>query len=281
MHTLLLPALLLPLSLVACARPLPEAPRTLAQAERTEITEPPPPAPTAASGKFIPKEDDGVTAAYRGNGLRPVGGGTGFFVDAFGHVLTNAHVIAPCSALSVETTDGTEYRAERPQSDPASDLALIETGIAAPGVATFRDKVRLDGRPVAVIGYPDHGLQRITPEMVKGELSGPTAPDGRHFVARIDLRPGNSGGPLFEESGLVDGVVYGKINSVAVYRNTGKNIGDIGFVITADAVREFLSNHGVVAQTAADAPKEDDRQLFASARQAVVRLICWQPGGRN
>src|SRR5688572_3313058 len=54
------------------------------------------------------------------------GTGTGFLIDAEGHVLTNHHVIEGAERLTVKLADGRTLRAEVVGSDPDTDIALVE-----------------------------------------------------------------------------------------------------------------------------------------------------------
>src|SRR5687767_8103635 len=54
------------------------------------------------------------------------GAGTGFLIDAEGHILTNHHVIADADRIMVRLMDGRSLRAERVGSDPDTDIALIK-----------------------------------------------------------------------------------------------------------------------------------------------------------
>jgi S1-C subfamily serine protease len=211
--------------------------------------------------------------------LRQVGGGTGFFIQPDGHLLTNNHVASQCEALSVEAADGTEALARLEAASPADDLALLQTGLSIPQVAVFEENVSLDGRPAAVIGYPSHGLQRITPTLVWGSLAGPMTHDGHRFAFAADVHPGNSGGPIVDQRGLVVGVVFAKINAVAVFQNTGRSADQIGFGINNETTLAFLASHGVTVATAGRGPKLADDSLFAQSRPFIARVLCWRSQG--
>src|SRR5690606_11229924 len=52
--------------------------------------------------------------------------GTGFLVDAVGHVATNAHVVAGASAVRVRLADGREFSADVKGIDERLDVAVLE-----------------------------------------------------------------------------------------------------------------------------------------------------------
>ena len=62
--------------------------------------------------------------------------GSGFIVSADGYVLTNAHVVADASEVTVKLTDRREFAAKVIGVDKRSDVALIK--IAATGLPTVR-----------------------------------------------------------------------------------------------------------------------------------------------
>jgi serine protease Do len=70
--------------------------------------------------------------------------GSGFIVTPDGYVLTNAHVVADASEVTVKLTDRREFRAKVIGADKRSDVALIK--IPATGLPTVRfgdpDKIR-------------------------------------------------------------------------------------------------------------------------------------------
>jgi uncharacterized protein len=64
------------------------------------------------------------------------------------------------------------------------------------------------------------------------------------------VQPGNSGGPLFDQSGNIVGVIVGKLDAVAVARATGDIPQNVNFAIHAYAARVFLDAHAVEYNTA-------------------------------
>src|ERR1700720_794504 len=83
------------------------------------------------------------------------GVGSGFIVSPDGYVLTNAHVVADASEVTVTLTDRREFAAKVVGIDKVSDVALIK--IAATGLPTVRfgdpSKLR-PGQWAIAIGSP-------------------------------------------------------------------------------------------------------------------------------
>ncbi|HEY8870394.1 MAG TPA: trypsin-like peptidase domain-containing protein [Candidatus Limnocylindrales bacterium] len=145
------------------------------------------------------------------------GVGSGIILTAGGLILTNAHVVAGSSSLTVETSDGQQFDASVVTSDTAADLAIIKVTATGLKPATLGDSSKLAvGQLVIAIGSP---LGTFTETVTSGIVSGL----GRSITVRdaatrqrvqlknliqtdAAINPGNSGGPLLDASGAVIGV---------------------------------------------------------------------------
>ncbi len=204
--------------------------------------------------------------------------GTGFFITTKGDVLTNHHVIAGCDAVTVSPAEGGEHVAEIRSADPSRDLALLETGTSTPGAALFRDFDEVvANEPVTVVGYPQQGLVVIKPVLVSGHVHPSAQPrSGGLFAMKIDVRPGNSGGPVVDEAGRVIGVVIATIDTPAVFAKTGKRIHDVGLAIRLDVVRDFVRPLAVDVTTTIDGTSLEQQPRFQRTREFVAQIRCWQ-----
>ncbi len=130
-------------------------------------------------------------------------------------VVTNAHVVAGSQHVEVDTTDGTTHPAIVVYFDPDVDVAVLHVpGLreAALPIATA-DPTR--GVTGAVIGYPGGQGEKIVAAAVRGTEaargyniynSGVVTRDIEVLAAQII--PGNSGGPLVDRAGVVQGLVF-------------------------------------------------------------------------
>lgn len=180
--------------------------------------------------------------------------GTGFIIRPDGVIVTNAHVVAGATTISVMLRDGTTYPARIVGTDETNDLAVLQVKASGLPVAPLGDSDNLlVGEWAVAIGNP-YGfmLGNSEPSVTAGVISG----TGRNLVARgegpsayfdmiqtdASINPGNSGGPLINASGEVIGV-----NS-SIYSTSGGSIG-LGFAIPINRARrvaEDLLSHGRV-----------------------------------
>jgi S1-C subfamily serine protease len=174
----------------------------------------------------------------------PEGGGTatgsGFVIDKEGHMLTNDHVVAEATEVSVKLGNSEKsYDAEVIGSDPGTDVALLEVDAPAAvlhPLALGRSSELEVGDPVVAIGNP-FGLERtVTSGIVSALQRQIQAPNGFSIskVIQTDaaINPGNSGGPLFNAAGEVIGINA----QIATGGGGNGNVG-IGFAIPIDTIR--------------------------------------------
>ena len=141
------------------------------------------------------------------------GGGSGIVLSPDGLILTNHHVVARPTKLTVVMPDGWSGRADLIGSDAHSDLAVLRVsadGLAWPW-ATFADSrgVRV-GQVAIAIGNPFGFHHTVTAGIVSAIGRSLRSTSGRFIedVIQTDtpLNPGNSGGPLVDSTGAVIGV---------------------------------------------------------------------------
>jgi len=166
---------------------------------------------------------------------RASGQGTGMVLDTQGDVLTNAHVVAGASTVSVQVFgQSAVYQAKVLGVDTADDVAVIQ--IQSPGPLTpmpFGHSASTQiGDPVVAIGNA-LGLAPGGPTVTSGIISGigrSLQTSSEHLTGLLQtdaaLNPGNSGGPLADAGGKVIGM------NTAVSTD-GQNV---GFAIPIDKV---------------------------------------------
>jgi serine protease Do len=211
-------------------------------------------------------------------GVKQKGTGSGFYVTDTGHVVTNHHVVDRCKAISVTpASGGAAVKAHLIAADPALDLALLRSVIPGKDFARFRGRALLSGDEIAVVGYPLHGKVAIKPVLVRGHVSvGRGAPRSHMFAMKIDVRRGNSGGPILDAAGRIVGVVVAKVNTPGVYASTGKVIVNLGFGIRQPVVLDFLKKHKIATTTAPPRKPLDDKSLMAQTTAFVAQIGCWR-----
>lgn len=204
--------------------------------------------------------------------------GTGFVVSANGHIVTNHHVIDGCSDLKGNLTGEAAMVLRVVSSDANNDLALLQ----APSTATFKEFARIrdrsirSGDSVVAIGFPFHGLLTSDLTVTTGIVSSLSGMrnDSRFLQISAPVQPGNSGGPLFDTTGQIVGVVTGKLDGLRVAVATGSIPENINFAIKTGALRDFLDNSVVPYQTAEPRGELKTTDIAGNARAYTMLISC-------
>ncbi len=206
------------------------------------------------------------------------GNGSGFVVGLGGEIVTNHHVIADCSKVTVSRA-GVPHDVAVRATDAAGDLALLEAPQAVGKAVTFsRSPSASLGEAVTVAGYPLHGLLSKELNVTSGNVSAMAGPfdDARLLQITAPVQPGNSGGPLLDAAGNVIGVVVSKLDAVHVAELTGDIPQNVNFAIKSALVRGFLDIHGIAYRRQASTAKFAPAQLAELARGFTVAVYCWE-----
>ncbi len=161
--------------------------------------------------------------------------GSGFFVDPYGRIITNYHVISKMvlhpdryRAELVETTGQVRLLSVL-SVDVINDLALVRVELDGIPFFTISEREPLQGARLYSMGYP----QDIGLSIVEGTYNGlmqHAVYKKIHFTAPIN--PGMSGGPTINASGEVVGVNV---------RSRGQGI---SFLVPTEAVVKLIRSTG-------------------------------------
>ncbi|HEX6268321.1 MAG TPA: DegQ family serine endoprotease [Burkholderiales bacterium] len=196
--------------------------------------------------RFMPESPEGGPPG-QGEGPGGQGVGSGFIISADGYILTNAHVVAGSSEVTVRMADAKrEFKAKVVGADERTDIALLKVEQKNLPVARLGKSSTLEpGQWVAAIGSPFGFANTITAGIVSATQRALPAETYLPFIQTdVAVNPGNSGGPLLN----LDGEVVG-INSM-IYSRTGGYMG-VSFAIPIEEAIEVskqLREHGKVTR---------------------------------
>ena len=146
--------------------------------------------------------------------------GTGIVLTADGYIVTNTHVLDGAKAVTVTTSDGTEYTGKLVGADAVSDIAVLKIEAQGLTPAEFGDSSSLQvGDDVVSIGNPLGEQLRWT--MTNGIISAINRDmvyNGHSMTllqTNAAINEGNSGGPLINMYGQVIGITVGAVSSAA------------------------------------------------------------------
>ena len=139
------------------------------------------------------------------------GAGSGWIMDANGTIVTNNHVIAGATTITVTTSDGKTFPAQVINADPVSDLALIKINATQLQAMKIGDASKLrSGDWVLAVGNPlGQGIiatQGIVSRLGVSVPLNATQTYNDLIETTAPINPGNSGGPLINMAGKVVGI---------------------------------------------------------------------------
>jgi putative serine protease PepD len=206
--------------------------------------------------------------------------GTGFVYDNKGNIITNQHVVAGATSISVKLADGSTYTATLVGADPSTDLAVIRIDAPASELhpLTLGDSSTVAiGAGVVAIGDPFGLDNSVTSGIVSALGREITAPDNSPINNAIQtdaaINHGNSGGPLFDMQGHVIGVIS------QIQSDTGGSVG-VGFAIPSNTVRSIVTQlvgagkaqHALVGVVVQTIPGSLAGKLGLPAGAAIARV---------
>jgi S1-C subfamily serine protease len=185
----------------------------------------------------------------RGEGI-----GSGVIYRPDGYIITNNHVVADATGVSVAFADGTTERASVVGTDPNTEIAVLKVDRDDLPAAGFDENTPVVGQLAIAIGSPSGFESTVTsgivsavgrefpPELTSGSSEAKALVDLIQTDAAIS--PGNSGGALADRDGRIIGI------NVAYLPPAQTGAENLGFAIPSDtavSVADQLIDTGKVS----------------------------------
>ncbi len=205
--------------------------------------------------------------------------GTGFIVAEGGHVMTCAHVVEGAKSLRIRDENGRYHSASVVTIDPANDLCLLVSRSItnSPIPSAPMNSVAL-GQTVYCLGYPLEGTdsQNLSPVVGNGVVASLRGLEGdtRHLQVTVALNPGNSGGPVFDETGRWVGVAAHKLGDLYRLRKSGSVAQGFNFAVKSALAATMVDTiPNVTLPVANDAKKHTLEELVKRLSPSVLLIL--------
>ena len=224
--------------------------------------------------------------------------GSGFFVSKLGHIVTNEHAVGGCSRVTVGDSSKRQIKAAVLETDKRNDLALLQIlsldsasaetktlvkklglqVLPLAGNGMLRDGEVILGETVMVAGYPFGDIFSDTIKVTRGIVSADRGVGDNSSRFQIDaaVQTGNSGGPIYDESGNVIGVVVAQLDKLKMAKAIGTLPENSNFGIKASTVRQFLVTAGLPTKSSNRSKPISSRQIAEIGKNQTVMVMCYQ-----
>ena len=216
--------------------------------------------------------------------LTNLGEGSGIIWSSDGTIVTNNHVIANATSITVQFADGAHVAAKVRAADAYSDTAVLTVARTNLPAATWNSTTAPVGTFVVAIGSPlgltdsaSVGIVSGTGRNLPGASDTPPIADLMQTSAPIS--PGNSGGALVDDQGKVVGMTE-------AYLPPSTGAVSIGLAIPAptvvSSVKQLLATgtvrHTYIGLTSETLTADIAKQLGTSAAAGAI-VVAVSPGG--
>lgn len=209
--------------------------------------------------------------------LQLTSSGSGFVVSTETFVLTNAHVVEGCQEVRIRTKDRSVVAIIASQ-DVKNDLALLRLPPEAQPIAVFQESNTLyPGDSVVALGFPLRGVLASEANVSVGTVSALAGlrNDTSKLQISAPIQPGNSGGPLFDKSGLVVGVIVSSLDDKVAMEVLGVIPQNVNFAIKSQAAMALMRASDVRFTQRRSTAQMAAAEIARNARQFTVPIECW------
>ncbi|MBR9762307.1 MAG: peptidoglycan-binding protein [Rhodobacteraceae bacterium] len=204
---------------------------------------------------------------------KPLRGRSGVYVGADGAVLTLASAVSGCGRVTIGSglEDGVATKIAGLDRDtglallrpvePLAPMALAEVATVSPRISS----------EIVLAGYSYEGLLGA-PSVTWGKLADVRGLDGEEGVSRLEIHalPGDAGGPVFDMSGALIGLLQAP-------QDSARQLPDgVAFATAPLALAEMLGAAGVSPRAASGSAALTPQALTRHAEEVTVLVQCWE-----
>jgi len=207
--------------------------------------------------------------SYKPNTNKPSGAGSGFVISKNGYIATNNHVIDSCNKILIEGLEATVV-----SKDKYNDLAILSVNKYYDSVAPLSYKSAKLGDDIKVFGYPlSYMFSDEFISLTKGSVSSLSGFDNNQSEFRFtaSIQPGNSGGPIVGEDGMVVGIVTAVLSREAAerYEFLPQNV---NFGIQTSLLLDMMK----LKKIDIDNNRIDKHSIVKHYKKATKHIVCYE-----
>ena len=208
--------------------------------------------------------------------LITIGSGSGFYINNQGYALTNNHVIDICKQ-SVAIIDGRETLFRVIATDKTNDVAVLKTDYRSRNYIKINEDGAELGESIIAVGYPLAGRLSDSVKITRGIVSSLSGLNNNIGQIQIDaaLQPGNSGGPVLNESGELVGIASAGLNQLLMAKEAKYIPENVNFAVASPIVTNILKNKKIkYSSSGIFSGSYSNTELANLGNKSTIQLFC-------
>ena len=210
------------------------------------------------------------------------GQGSSVAINGDGIFLTNHHVIKGCENVAV-IYNGMKARGKVTAYDSGLDVALVDANAPSPFHVKIDNSEPMIGETLIALGYPLGPVFGASPSFSSGKLTN--AGDEKNVIRKegflltsVPMAAGNSGGPVFNQTGAIRGIVSYGYDSNVVQKKIKEAISTVtlNFIVSSKKILRWLELNDVRHQKL-NAPDLvfEERKIAAYGKKTLAKIECY------
>jgi len=216
-----------------------------------------------------PGEDQAIDLISGLSIRKPQFSRSGFYVSSDGIVVTTIDAVGDCERITLDR----EVEAQVLATDASLGVAILRPNeeIAPLGVAQFLTATPRLQDQIAVAGYPFDGVLSA-PTLTFGQIADIRSLNGDSRLKRLSIltQDGDRGGPIFDESGAVLGMLQSSMAGADQVLPA-----DVQFSVDAAEIVALLTAQGIGTSAATPASAISPVALTRQAADVTALVSCW------
>lgn len=204
-----------------------------------------------------------------------VSSGTAWFIND-STIVTCHHVIEDCKEIWTETETGTRIDFAVLAEDPNNDIAILKakSSISNHSSLPLSSKLGSIALKVFTVGYPLPDIMGSEKKYNDGTISALSGigNDNRVYQISIPIQPGNSGGAVVSEDGLVIGLAAAALDAEKVFKLTGSIPQNVNYAIKSRYITALLQDNGIPYDETPPKSGTDTKAIVDQVSRATILL---------
>lgn len=209
------------------------------------------------------------------NELVLLGTGTGFFINDYGYLVSNAHVMRNCKRIDA-IVNGKSIPVNLESYDDINDLAVGKVAITKNKYISLGKSISL-AEDILVFGFPLISRLGTSIKATKGIISSLSGPSNDSSIIQFDasIQKGNSGGPIVNDKSQLVGVTVATNSVIQILADTQTIPQNINYGIKVQTLKLFLESNNVEYYDSKNKKRLQNKEIASRVSDRTFLVGCF------